>query len=644
MELLLSGKKIFYHFKILKLCNAGGQSCCFLGKDERDEQLVFIKQYRDSDLIAGSKEAKALSGYYDTLRKLFKREQHRFCLPFYVGEANGSMITVFKNIQGKSLEDWQNDGLSQGQRMCLALSISNSIRIMHKKGVAHLDLSPQNILIEENINTNKLYSKIIDFDAAQIDGERRSRVLGNIFYCSPEHIAPDQYGEVSEKSDVFTLGILLFELLFEHHPFPEEDYLTAIENSNVNIPENSPYHGQVAKRVLACLQPHPENRPQAGWVHSTLYEYYWFEQNQTIYRDAERWQQAQALNTKEAYYQYLATCELCTKQELAEEILKQLEEQCKQEEWLNELLIWADVHNISEKQFPRNKQTVLAMEELTLYGNRLTELPESIGKLTNLTWLNLTNNQLTKLPESIGRLTNLTKLGLMTNRFTEIPESISKLTNLTWLNLTNNQLIELPESIGRLTNLTDLELRVNNLTELPESIGKLTMLNSLPLDTNKLTELPEFIGKLTNLTDLDLSNNQIAELPEFIGTLTNLTTLRLSDNKIAELPESIGKLTNLTELNLRGNQLTELPESIDKLTNLTYLDLRNNQIAKLPESIGKLTNLTYLDLSNNQIAKLPESIGKLTNLTRLDLKRNNLTELPESIGKLTNLTICWEDY
>ena len=547
MELLLSGKKIFYHFKILKLCNAGGQSCCFLGKDERDEQLVFIKQYRDSDLIAGSKEAKALSGYYDTLRKLFKREQHRFCLPFYVGEAKGSMITVFKNIQGKSLEDWQNDGLSQGQRMCLALSISNSVRIMHKKAVAHLDLSPQNILIEENTNTNKLYSKIIDFDAAQIDGRRlRSRVLGNISYRSPEHIAPDRYGEVSEKSDVFTLGILLFELLFERHPFPEEDYLTAIENSNVNIPENSPYHGQVAKRVLACLQPHPEKRPQAGWVHSTLYEHYWFEQNQTVYRDAERWQLAQALNTKEAYHQYLETCELCKNQDLAEDILKQLDLEEQREQWLNELLIWADVHNISEKQLPRNKQTILAMKELDLSYNKLTELPESIGRLTNLTDLDLSDSNLTELPESIG-----------------------KLTNLTWLNLSCNNLIKLPESIGKLTNLTWLDLIGNNLTKLPESIGKLTNLTWLNLSGNNLTKLPESIGKLTNLTGLDLIGNNLIKLPESIGKLTNLTWLGLSGNNLIKLPESIGKLTNLTRLDLKRNNLTELPESIGKLTNLT---------------------------------------------------------------------------
>ena len=97
-------------------------------------------------------------------------------------------------------------------------------------------------------------------------------------------------------------------------------------------------------------------------------------------------------------------------------------------------------------------------------NNKLTTLPESVSKLTNLTSLNLSGNNLKTLPESFGELTNLTSLGLSNNQLTKLPESVDKLTNLTSLDVNNNKLTKLPESFGELTNLTSLDLRNNQLT------------------------------------------------------------------------------------------------------------------------------------------------------------------------------------
>jgi len=238
---------------------------------------------------------------------------------------------------------------------------------------------------------------------------------------------------------------------------------------------------------------------------------------------------------------------------------------------------------------------------------------------------------LTEIPETITQLTNLTKLSLNNNQITEIPEAITQLTNLTELYLNNNQITEIPEAIAQLTNLTELYLYNNQITEIPEAITQLINLEILNLGSNQITEISEAIAKRLNLTHLFLHGNQIREIPEAIAQLTNLISLDLSRNQITEIPEAIAQLTNLTWLNFFNNQITEIPEAIAQLTNLISLDLDNNQITDIPKVIAQLTNLTWLTLFNNQITEIPEAIAQLTNLESLVLYNNPLNPILQSV-------------
>ncbi len=271
---------------------------------------------------------------------------------------------------------------------------------------------------------------------------------------------------------------------------------------------------------------------------------------------------------------------------------------------------------------------------------QLTELPDSLRKLTQLTSLNLSYNQLTTLPDSLGQLTQLTSLNLSYNQLTTLPDSIGQLTQLTSLDLSHNQLTSLSVSLGELTQLTSLNLSDNQLTSLPDSLGQLTQLTELDLSSNQLTTLPDSLGQLTQLTSLNLSYNQLTTLPDSLGQLTQLTSLNLSGNQLSTLPDSLGRLKKLHELNLGVNNLVSLPESIGALESLNDLNIAKNQIKKLPNSIVKLFQLTnlYLGIQNgNPISELPSSFEKLINLKTLNCTNCQFTDLPPSLTQLVHL-------
>ncbi|HEX8179047.1 MAG TPA: COR domain-containing protein [Pyrinomonadaceae bacterium] len=130
-------------------------------------------------------------------------------------------------------------------------------------------------------------------------------------------------------------------------------------------------------------------------------------------------------------------------------------------------------------------------------------------------------------------------MDLSFQELTELPKSIGQLTQLQNLDLNGNQLATLPESIGQLTQLHTLDLDGNQLATLPEFIGQLTQLQQLGLSGNQLTTLPEFIGQLTQLHTLYLDRNRLARLPASLSNLKSLSRLYLHENDALNLPVEV---------------------------------------------------------------------------------------------------------
>jgi Leucine-rich repeat (LRR) protein len=252
-------------------------------------------------------------------------------------------------------------------------------------------------------------------------------------------------------------------------------------------------------------------------------------------------------------------------------------------------------------------------------SNTKCGMPDDIGALVNLTYLNFYNNGITRigggggshLPSSISNLKKLEVLGLGKNHFNGPIPDFSGFNNLWWLDLADNDFSgSIPQSVATLPNLKALLLNDNSLSgSIPPMLWSRTTLELIRLDGNH-----ELTGTISTS----------------IGSLTELKVLVLSNNKMSgTIPSSIGNLTKLKELNLGANQFSgTIPTSIGNLTELEQLVLGENQLTgAIPDEIGNLVNIKYyLWLGNNQLSgSIPSTIGNLVNVVDLRLDRNNLS-------------------
>ncbi|KAJ1273841.1 hypothetical protein BS78_05G016000 [Paspalum vaginatum] len=230
-----------------------------------------------------------------------------------------------------------------------------------------------------------------------------------------------------------------------------------------------------------------------------------------------------------------------------------------------------------------------------------------------------------------------------------LPDSIGQLKQLTYLNSPGIQDDMVPKCIRNLSNLVYLNLHGSRIRRLPESIGEMGILMHLDLSACSLSELPVSFWNLERLVYLDLSGCRgISSVSQRLQNLNRLEHLNLSwCRNISCLQKAMSAFTELQYLNLTHVSCFGLQEVLAKLTKLRYLNLYgslNGRVAEagldsILECASSLSNLEYLNLGgNHHVCTLPETIGNLSNLNTLDLSNcSNLQRLPPSLSAINSL-------
>ncbi|KAL7615383.1 hypothetical protein Lser_V15G04931 [Lactuca serriola] len=209
-----------------------------------------------------------------------------------------------------------------------------------------------------------------------------------------------------------------------------------------------------------------------------------------------------------------------------------------------------DLSNLYLTKFPDILPEHSNYSLLAIYfsKNNIQELPSSIGNLEKPVYLDLSGcHRLKSLPQSICTLRSLKNLDLVNCAIEELPEDLGHLESLEWLNLGGTRVEHLPNSICMLKNLKTLLLTsCKVLMNLPEDIGMLESLEELSLAFCKIRDVPSSICKLTHLREFDLGFcDQLERLPEKLGDLKCLEELNVQGTCISLLPQSIFLLKDL---------------------------------------------------------------------------------------------------
>ena len=197
------GDIIDERYRVVGFIGAGGVSCVYLAEHLYTGRRVALKVLKPR-----------VREIYPSAEKHFREEARRIPEDPNVVEVYDAGVDSERNIVyiameycPKSLRKLLEEGASREELLRILLDVARAVARLHEKGIVHLDLKPENILVDENGVV-----KICDFGFARFKAETCSRSSG--IWGTPVYTAPEVWsGEYSEKSDVYSLGVILAEIL-----------------------------------------------------------------------------------------------------------------------------------------------------------------------------------------------------------------------------------------------------------------------------------------------------------------------------------------------------------------------------------------------------------------------------------------------
>ena len=245
------------HYRILEKLGAGGMGEVYLALDTKLDRKVAIKVVRP-DSVADANLNRRLLREAQAAAKL---DHPNICAVYDVNQTDSRTYIVMQYIEGETLATrMKRAPIDPSTALAMATQVTEGLAEAHAHGVVHRDIKPQNIVI-----TPRGQLKILDFGLAKqmesTDADAAAatvsllstpgHVIGTVPYMSPEQVKGEP---LDASSDIFSLGVIVFEMLAGQHPFKDQSSAVTMSRILLYSPiPTEPFHSRVPPQVQAVV-------------------------------------------------------------------------------------------------------------------------------------------------------------------------------------------------------------------------------------------------------------------------------------------------------------------------------------------------------------------------------------------------------
>lgn len=259
------------NYKIKKRIGSGGMSTVYLARDTRLDRDVAVKVLK-IDPRLGLKETgrREIILRFQQEAKAAARLNHPNIVSIYhVGRQGDQYYIVMEYLDGFSLGHLMKSGERNAFETILTWmdQICDGLQFAHEHGVIHRDIKPDNLILLKNGTI-----KITDFGIARLEESELVKTkdqtfMGTIYYCSPEQLK--EFKNIDRRTDVFSMGVVFYQLLTGRLPFHEESIAKTIDRIIHGEPDPPrkivpEIPVSVERTVLKCLAKDPADRFQTA--------------------------------------------------------------------------------------------------------------------------------------------------------------------------------------------------------------------------------------------------------------------------------------------------------------------------------------------------------------------------------------------
>ncbi len=246
----LVGEIVGERYRIEEVVGAGGMATVYKAFDQTLERPVAVKVMRREVV----KEADQLERFRREARAAAKLSHAHIVTVIDAGEENSRPYIVFEYVPGETLKQRiKSEGpLPITEAVAYAIEIGSALVAAHAAGLVHRDVKPQNVLLD-----TQGHAKVADFGIArELDASdgltKTGRVLGTTDYVSPEQAMGE---DVTGQSDVYSLGIVLYEMLAGDVPFKGENHVAvAMKHVKDQLPDIQEVRPEVSNALAAVIE------------------------------------------------------------------------------------------------------------------------------------------------------------------------------------------------------------------------------------------------------------------------------------------------------------------------------------------------------------------------------------------------------